>query len=106
MHPFEKFRQNTLVKIYFMKDFSFLTHELKQRKTLVQGLLQCKTLEISNLPCALETIIRKYICFQIKRSIPAWAQIHDMLIDENKLICAFIQSYCVKFARDYDEARD
>ena len=32
MHPFEKFRQNLLVKFYFMKDFSFLTHELKQRK--------------------------------------------------------------------------
>ena len=39
MHPFEKFRQNLLVKFYCMKDFSFLTHKLKQRKTLVGGLL-------------------------------------------------------------------
>ena len=35
MHPFEKFGQNLFVKFYSMKDFNFLTHELKQRKTLV-----------------------------------------------------------------------
>ena len=39
-----------------------------------------------------------------------WAQIHDKLVDEERfgtsLICAFIQSYCVKFAGHYDEARD
>ena len=39
MHSFEKFRQNLLVKFYSMKDFNFLTHELKKRKTLVWGLL-------------------------------------------------------------------
>ena len=49
MHPFEKFRKNFLVKFYSVKDFTFLTHELKQGKTLVWGLLQCKTLEVSNL---------------------------------------------------------
>ena len=49
MHRFEKFRKNLLVKFYSMKDFIFLTHELKQGKTLVRGLLQCKTLEVSNL---------------------------------------------------------
>ena len=27
MHPSEKFRQNLLVKIYFMKDFEFMIHE-------------------------------------------------------------------------------
>ena len=27
MHPFEKFRQNLLVKFYSMKDFNFLTQE-------------------------------------------------------------------------------
>ena len=48
MHPFEKFRQNLLVTFYSMKDFNFLTHELKKRQTLVWGLLQCKTLEVSN----------------------------------------------------------
>ena len=37
--PFEKFPRNLLVKFYSMKDFSSLTHELKQRKTLVWGLL-------------------------------------------------------------------
>ena len=31
MHPFEKFRQNLLVTFYSMKDFDFLTHELKQK---------------------------------------------------------------------------
>ena len=49
MHSFEKFRQNLLVKFYSAKDFSFLTHELKQKKTLVRGMLWCKTLEVSNL---------------------------------------------------------
>ena len=49
MHCFEKFRKNLLVKFYSMKDFIVLRHKLKQGKTLVWGLLQCKTLEISNL---------------------------------------------------------
>ena len=49
MHRFEKFRKNLLVKLYSMEDFIFLTHELKQGKGLVWGLLQCKTLEVSNL---------------------------------------------------------
>ena len=35
---------------------------------------------------------------------------HGMLIDEktlwDKLISAFVQIYCVKFACDYDETRD
>ena len=48
MHRFEKFRKDLLVKFYSMRDFIFLTHELKQGKTLVWGLLQCKTLEVSN----------------------------------------------------------
>ena len=48
VHPFEKFHQNLLVKFYSLKDFNFLTHKLKQRKTLVWGLLQCKTLEVAN----------------------------------------------------------
>ena len=39
MHPFKKFRQNLLLKFYSIKDFNFLTHELKQRKSLVRGLL-------------------------------------------------------------------
>ena len=46
MHRFEKFHKNHLVKFYSMKDFIFLTHELKQEKILVWGLLQCKTLEV------------------------------------------------------------
>ena len=49
MHRFERFRKNLLVKFFSMKDFIFLTHELKQGKTLVWGLLQSKTLEVSNL---------------------------------------------------------
>ena len=49
MHSFEKFRQNLLVKFYSVKDFSFLTQKLKQKKSLVWGLLWCKTLEVSNL---------------------------------------------------------
>ena len=53
MHRFEKFRKNFLVKFYYMKDFIFVTHELKQGKTLVCGLLQCKTLEVSNLAMCL-----------------------------------------------------
>ena len=49
MHHFEKFSKNLLVKFYSIKDSIFLTHELKQGKTLVWDLLQCKTLEVSNL---------------------------------------------------------
>ena len=49
MHHFEKFHKNFLVKFYSMKDFIFLTHELKQGKTLVWDLLQCQVLEVSNL---------------------------------------------------------
>ena len=67
MHRFEKFRKNLLVKFYSMKGIIFLTQELKHGKTLVWGLLQCKTLESQTLPCALEAIIRKCLCFQIKR---------------------------------------
>ena len=37
MHPFEKFRENLFVKFYSMKDFSFLTHELKQQKNFSLG---------------------------------------------------------------------
>ena len=39
VHSFEKFRENLLVKFYSMIDFSFLTHEVEQRRTLVWGLL-------------------------------------------------------------------
>ena len=49
MHRIEKFRKNLLVKFSSMKDFIFLTHELKRGKTLVWGLLQCRILEVSNL---------------------------------------------------------
>ena len=49
MHPFEKFRQILMVKFYSMKDFYFLTQEMKERKILVWGLLWCKTLEVSKL---------------------------------------------------------
>ena len=30
IHPSERFHQNVLVKFYSMKDFNFLTHELKR----------------------------------------------------------------------------
>ena len=48
VHLFEKFCQNLFFKFYSIKDFKFLTHELKQGKVLVWGLLKCKTLEVSN----------------------------------------------------------
>ena len=59
MHHFEKLRKNLLVKFYSMKGLIFLTHELKQGKTLVGGLLQCKHWKSQTLPFALEAIIRK-----------------------------------------------
>ena len=62
MHPSEKFCQNFLVKFYFLEDFNFLIHELKQRKI-------CGTLKRKNsktLPYALEAASRKRLCFQIK----------------------------------------
>ena len=46
MHRFEKFRKILLIKLYSMKDLIFLTHELKQGKALVWGLLQGKRLEV------------------------------------------------------------
>ena len=49
MHPFEKFHQNLLVKFYSAKDFSFLTHELKQKKTLVWDVLVQNTESLK--PC-------------------------------------------------------
>ena len=42
MHP-EKFRQNFLVRIYFMKEFNFLIHHPEHRKILAWGFSQCKT---------------------------------------------------------------
>ena len=83
MHPFEKFCQNLLVKFYSVKDFSFLTHELKQRKTLAQGLLLCKHWKSQALPCALEAIIIRCLCFQIKRFDGLR---HDMLINEEPFL--------------------
>ena len=79
VHPFEKFRQNLLVKFYSMKDFNLLRRKLKQRKTLVWGLLYCKTLEVSNLAMCSSSNHQKMCLFQIK---DCWAQIHGMLIDE------------------------
>ena len=35
VHPFQKFGQSLLAKFYCIKDFKFLTHELKQGKTFV-----------------------------------------------------------------------
>ena len=53
------------------------------------------------LPCALEATSRKRLDFRQK---DCWAQTHDKLIDEDPLgIIAFIQSYCIKFACDYDK---
>ena len=43
VHPFEKFRQNLLVKFFFVRGFKFLTHELKQRK------LQSGFVEVQNI---------------------------------------------------------
>ena len=67
MHPFEKFRQNLLVKFYSVKDFSFLTHELKQKKTLVWVCCGAKHWNSQTLTYALEAIIRKCLCCQINR---------------------------------------
>ena len=67
MHRFEKFGKNLLVKFYSMKDFVFLTHELKQGKTLVWVCCSAKHWKSQTLPCALEAIIRNCLCFQIKR---------------------------------------
>ena len=67
MHRFEKFRKNLLVKLYSMKDFIFLSHELKQGKTLVWGLLQCKTLEVSNLVMCSSSNHQKMSLFSDKK---------------------------------------
>ena len=57
MHPSEKFCQNLLVKFYFIKDFNFLIHELKQRKFCGDA----KNIKSQIFPCALEATSIK--CF-------------------------------------------
>ena len=69
MHPFEKFRQNLLVKFYFMKDFNFPDTRAETEKSFSLGLVVVKNFG-SLKPChvhALEAAIRKYLCFLIKR---------------------------------------
>ena len=43
MHPFEKFRQNLLVKFHSMKDFNFLTHRSEKEKN-IRSLKLCHVL--------------------------------------------------------------
>ena len=62
MHPSEKFRHNLLVKFYFIKDFIFLIHELKQGTILVWALC-AEHRKVQILPCALEAVRRKGFCF-------------------------------------------
>ena len=50
MHRLEKFRKNFLVKFYSMKDLIFLTHELKQEKTLSLGFVAVENIG-SLKPC-------------------------------------------------------
>ena len=49
-----------------MKNFSFLTHELKQKKRQSGVCCSAKHWKSQTLPCALEAIIRKCLCLQIK----------------------------------------
>ena len=50
MHRFEKFRKNLLVKFYSMKDFIFLTHELKTGKNFSLGFVAVQNIG-SLKPC-------------------------------------------------------
>ena len=50
MHHFEKFRRNLLVKFYSMKDFIFLTHELKTGKNFSLGFVAVQNIG-SFKPC-------------------------------------------------------
>ena len=79
MHRFEKFRKNPLVKFYSMKDFIFLTHELKREKTLVWVCCSAKHWKSQTLPCVFEAILQKISLFSDKN---CWAKIHDMSIVE------------------------
>ena len=107
MHRFEKFRKNLLVKFYSMKDFIYLTQELKQGKTLVWGLLQCKTLEVSNLAMCSRSNHQKMSSFSDKKIAGLRYMTCQSLKNLwDKLICAFFQSYCGKFVCDHNEARD
>ena len=106
MYRFEKFRKNLLVKFYSMKDFIFLTHELKQGKTLVCGLLQCKTLEVSNLAMCSGSSHQKMSLFSDKKIAGLkYMTCQSLKNPLGKLIYAFIQNYCVKFVCDHNEAR-
>ena len=82
MHPFEKFLQNLFVKVYSMKDFNFLTHELKQIK-FYSGFLVVQNIG-SLKPCHVLLKQSSENVF-VSRQKDYWAQIHDMLINEEPL---------------------
>ena len=69
LHPFVKFRQNLLVKFYFMKDFDFLTHELQRRTILVWGLLQRKHWKSHTLRCVPEKNFQKMSLLSNKKIV-------------------------------------
>ena len=105
VHPFEKFSQNLLVKFYSIKNFKFLTHELKQRKTLVWGLLKCKTLEVSNFAMYSSSNHQKMSLLSDKKM----AGLRHMTCSSVKNPLGqvkFMDLFKFKFACDYDEARD
>ena len=63
MHRFENFRKNLLVKFYSMKDY-FSDTRAETGKNFSLGFVAVQS---QTSPCALEAIIRKCLCFQIKR---------------------------------------
>ena len=69
MHPFEKLRQNLLVKFHSMKDFNFLTHKLKWKNfslrfVVVQNIASLRPCHVL-LKQPSENVF--VFCFQIKR---------------------------------------
>ena len=66
MHPLEKFRYN-LLEFIFMKEFNFLTHDLKHRKFESGGFCSAKHSKSQTLPRDLKATIGKCLCFPTKR---------------------------------------
>ena len=68
MHPFEKFHQN-FFKFYSMKDFKFLTHELKQGKLQSGACCSAKHRMSQTLPCGESGVIAYFQKFVLRAKI-------------------------------------
>ena len=80
MHPFEKFRQNLLVKFYSMKEFKFFDTRAETEKNFSVGFVVTQNTESLKLYHVLLKHSRENVF--VFRQKGCWSQIHNMLINE------------------------